>query len=577
MTTNPGTSQPGDHPQATLTGSPTGPADDLLSAVADVPETPAHSGDDADTGRAVNADQERLARRFIAVAHEQLAGRDPGSRRLLGCQPRERVVLGVVAPQDPPVEPPVTVQDLPAEPGVPVDQLPASEFGLACLIEPDHDILTVEATVRFALYLQHYPTYDEQFQHAALAAGHDDPAAESTDAAPAVHGAAGHGKDDGEDKSPAPAPGTTSAAGPTDSAAPEDMVRKPAPSRGKRESSDPPRLVYQRYDVTANVRLTIPVPGSSIPVTADDDGALRSAAAHAVQSQAAAPGGPATGTSPAGGPYRLLTSAGQRIPREAMTGPDTFDRWLAANAAPGWAAPTAEPHFTATVHRAPSGRIRLALTLANAAVRAPRDHGFLAEVSLYDAGFEATVSGGVLVNMGYRTIDSDYRITPEVYAHGRFCCLDEEASDPASGKLVTTAFPVFRQAVYESRPDLEPAFIDLARDPVPILRRIAGHMEDFLGQWDAYLDSGPPLSGGALEQCRADRDTFADEHARFVRGIDLIDADLSSQDPGGLGVAFCWMNEAMRRLDAPGGVYTRPGRRQYVSGACSRSSSSSCT
>ena len=172
-----------------------------------------------------------------------------------------------------------------------------------------------------------------------------------------------------------------------------------------------------------------------------------------------------------------------------------------------------------------------ALTLANKAVRAPRDHGFLAEVALYDAGFEASVSGGGLVNMGYRIVDTDYRITPEVYAHGRFCCLDEEASDPAAGRLVTTAFPVFRQAVYESRPDLEPAFSDLARDPVPVLRRIAGHMDGFLRQWDAYLAGGPPLAADALEQCRADRDAFADEHARFIRGIDLIDADLTSADP----------------------------------------------
>ena len=125
---------------------------------------------------AEHADQERLARRFINVAHERLAGRDPASRRLLGRQPRERVVLGVLAPQVPPAaDPPVTVQDLPAEPGVPVDQLPASELGLTCLVAPATDSLTIEATVRFALYLQHYPTYDEQLRHAALTAGHDDP------------------------------------------------------------------------------------------------------------------------------------------------------------------------------------------------------------------------------------------------------------------------------------------------------------------------------------------------------------------------------------------------------------------
>ena len=118
------------------TGPGTGPADDILDAEPDAQETPVHAEADEHAGRVdANADQERLVRRFINVAHERLAGRDPGSRRLRARQPRERVVLGVLAPQDPPAEPVVTVQDLPAEPGVPVDQLPASEFGLTCLVE----------------------------------------------------------------------------------------------------------------------------------------------------------------------------------------------------------------------------------------------------------------------------------------------------------------------------------------------------------------------------------------------------------------------------------------------------------
>ena len=141
----------------------------MLDAESDAQQTPVHGEADEHARRVdAYADQERLVRRFINVAHERLAGRDPGSRRLRGRQPRERVVLGVLAPQDPPAEPAVTVQDLPAEPGVPVDQLPASEFGLTCLVDPDKDVLTVDATVRFALYLQHYPTYDEQLRHAAL-------------------------------------------------------------------------------------------------------------------------------------------------------------------------------------------------------------------------------------------------------------------------------------------------------------------------------------------------------------------------------------------------------------------------
>lgn len=428
MTTHPGTA-PSEARQA---GTP------LETETADRPpateDQPADAPSDARAARyarrvAQHADQERLARRFIHVAHERLAGRDPASRRLLGRQPRERVVLGVLAPQDPPTaDPPVTVQDLPAEPGVPVDQLPASELGLTCLVAPTTDSLTIEATVRFALYLQHYPTYDEQLRHAALAADHDDPAS-AAEASPEARE-----ETPPKPESPGSKPGRQAA-----SPVPSSPPASPAVRPGSREASDAALLAFQRYDVSAPIRLTVPVPRDSIPVTMDDKGKLLAAAGHAIESQA---GVSRPGSS--GGSYRLLTSPAQRIPREAMADPDTFDQWLSANAQPGWAPPIAQPKFTATAHRDLSGQVRLALTLANAALRPERDHGLLADVSVYDAAFEATVSGGSLVNMGYRMIDADYRITPEVYAHGRFCCLDDDASDPASGRLATTAFPVFR-------------------------------------------------------------------------------------------------------------------------------------
>ena len=568
MTAKPRSKQPDTHPSVARAGSGTGSSDDLAITAADGSEMTADTEVSAHGQRvAAHADQERLVRRFIDVSHERLAGRDPGARRLLSRQPRERVVLGVLAPQDPPsVEPPVVAQDLPAEPGVPVDQMPASEFGLTCLLEPAEDSLTVDVSIRYALYLQHYPTYEEQLRHAALTVGQEESPASQVESPLTVPGetadepsdrqtsATGH--DSGEPQS---APTAHIGAARNDAAASSGEAAGHSAAKGKkREASDPILLVYQRYDITAAVQLNIPVPHSSLPVTVDDQGDLRAATARALDSGTAS-GGLTPRTRPAGGRYHLLTSAAQRIPREAMKNPGTFDAWLAANGQPDWTAPTAEPVFTATAHRDPSGRVRLALTLANAAVRAPRDHGFLPEVSIYDAGFEATVSGGSLVNMGYRIVDADYRLAPAVYAHGRFCCLDEDASDPAAGRLVTTAFPVFRQAVYESRPELEPAYTDLARSPVPILRGIAEHMQEFLRRWDAYLGSQPPLPPEALEQCRADREGFADEQARFVAGIDLIEGDLNSPNTSGLGLAFCWMNQAMRRLDAPGGIYTPTG------------------
>ncbi|GAA0985558.1 hypothetical protein GCM10009555_061210 [Acrocarpospora macrocephala] len=521
---------------------------------------------------ALHADQERLVRRFIEVSHERLAGRGPEARRLRGRQPREQVVLGVLAPQDPPVvDQMVVAQDLPAEPGVPVDQLPASEFGLTCLVMPSEKRLTVDVKLHFALYLQHFPTYEEQFEHAALVARKagelDEAEASSSSASGDEDASEGSGPMDqragttekqaalNQDAHVSVTDAVANHSGPE---ALDESADRPRSRRANKEASDPILLVYRRYNINLTLQLSIPVPRNSVPITIDDQGVVRSAVVHALGDQGTSDVR-TSGIGPAGGPYRLLDSAGQRIPRKAMSDPETFDAWLTAHGEPGWTAPTADPQFTVTAHRDPTGRIRLALTLSNAATRAPRDRGFLPEVSVYDASFEATITGGSLLNMGYRTVDTDYRIAPLVYAHGRFCCLDEDASDPTAGRLVTTAFPVFRQAVYESRPDLEPTFKDLAQDPVRVLSKIADHMQGFLDRWDEYLASEPPLSDEALEQCRADRDAFADERRRFAAGIGLIETDLSSPSPDGIGLAFCWMNQAMRRMDAPGGVYTPTG------------------
>ena len=518
---------------------------------------------------AAHADQERLVRRFIDISHERLAGRDPGARRLRGRQPRERVVLGVLAPQDPPVvDQPVVAQDLPAEPGVPVDQLPASEFGLTCLVEPSEEYLTVDVNLHVALYLQHFPTYEEQFKHAALVASNETELDEAT-SLPGAHeddeAAKGGATKDrviaGDGDMPGPdslGTGSDRTASHTVHQRRDELAADGRSNKRQKEASDPTLLVYERYDVNTTIQLTVPVPRSSMPVTVDDQGLIRSSVERVLGDRGAYEAR-SSGARSAGGPYRLLDSAGQRIPRSAMGDPETFDAWLTAHGEAGWTAPVADPQFSVTAHRDPTGRIRLALTLSNAALRAARDRGFLPEVSVYDAGFEATIAGGQLKNMGYRIVDTDYRIAPEVYAHGRFCCLDEDASDPTAGRLVTTAFPVFRQAVYESRPDLEPTFKDLAHDPVAVLSRIADHMRDFLDQWTTYLDGESTLTSEAMQQCRADRDAFADERRRFVAGIGLIDADLSGPNPSGIGLAFRWMNQAMRRMDAPGGVYTPTG------------------
>ncbi|MGW5417395.1 helicase-related protein [Actinomadura geliboluensis] len=179
------------------------------------------------------------------------------------------------------------------------------------------------------------------------------------------------------------------------------------------------------------------------------------------------------------------------------------------------------------------------------------DRGFFPEVAVYDAGFSVAIDGARVVPSEYRVVERDYRTEPLVHAHGRFCCLDEDAFT-ATGELRTTTLPVHRQMVYESKPELQPSFAELTTDPIRVLERIEQHMSAFGDSWDRYLDT-TSLSGSARRACEADRAAFADEARRYRRGLELIRSDLAGPSAG-LGAAFVRANEAFALMNTHGGL-----------------------
>ena len=167
-------------------------------------------------------------------------------------------------------------------------------------------------------------------------------------------------------------------------------------------------------------------------------------------------------------------------------GPDAYETYLREHARPDWDTPSQTSRFKATIQRTPDGPFRLSVTLVNETPQPDSDRGFLPEAAIYDASFGVTITGARVVPSEYRVVERDYRTDPLVHAHGRFCCLDEDAF-AATGELRTTSLPVHRQMVYESRPELQPSFTELAAHPVPALERIEEHMTAFATAWDSYL------------------------------------------------------------------------------------------
>lgn len=501
-----------------------------------------------------NADQVRLSEHLIDTTRNRLAGRDRQGRRLVDVRPRERVVLGVLSPQLPPAAPPApSASDVPSEPGVPIDHLPASEIGLTALVAPTDRSLTLQVRTRFALYLQHAPTHSEQARHSGL---------EDVDPLPPVDERADGDDvadvDDAGDGLPAAAqlpapPGDEELANlPPEAAAAVQAAVQGAHDdmRGRQRGapSDYLRPVYQRYDVEVSHDLIIPIPDDPRPLTRGEQAAYASAISLAVQTQHPSSTGEYSGSLL----IPLRGSSAVRVPRTVVEdGEQVYETFLREHAQHDWTAPVPIVAFRATVQRVPDGPVRLALTLVNCSPTPVRDRGYLPEMSVYDASFSADVSGGMVVPTEYRLVERDYKTDPRVYAHGRFCCLDEETF-ARNGALATTTMPVFRQLVYESKPELEPAFRDLADDPLPVLERIQRRMREYLRAWNEYL-ADAALDELSQAACEADRAAFADELRRFSRGIDLLRRDLEGPRLG-LGVAFMRANEAFALMNTEGGL-----------------------
>jgi hypothetical protein len=248
----------------------------------------------------------------------------------------------------------------------------------------------------------------------------------------------------------------------------------------------------------------------------------------------------------------LRGTSAVRVPRAIVEeGPQTYETYLREHARVDWTAPVPTVAFRATVQRTPDGPLRLAVTLVNASQNPVRDRGYLPEMAVYDASFSADVTGGDIIPTEYRLVERDYRTDPRVYAHGRFCCLDEDAF-AANGSLTTTTMPFHRQLVYESKPELQPTFQELSSDPLPALERIEQRMHDYLAAWDQYLEAAP-IDGVTRIACEADRAAFADELRRFSRGTHLLREDLDGPRHG-LGIAFKRANEAFALMNTGGGL-----------------------
>lgn len=463
------------------------------------------------------SDQEAVARHLAAAVRDRLAGDDSRGEVIVGREPTEVVVLGVLDPRDT-LPQPASRPDLPDEPGVPVDILPPSEMGVTVWVDLGigRDEACFEVTASFAMYLPEFPTWAQQ--HRWMTGGRpvddDDNAPSASDDDDTVIGddeaatAAGH-----EDDTPPPPP----------------VHRDGGPGSTRSVRLAP---VYRRFRVEA----TFPVcvrPGA----LATDGGALQAAIDEAV------------GVAREG---RLAVELHGRAKRGVSQrsideGEDAYEAELDSRRTPTLP-PLASAEFVVGATPDPRGGWRISLTLANRAVAAARRDK--PSQTIYNAHFSARLQTGALKNLGYRLAENNWRVDPEVYAHGRFCVSEV---DPTHTIVSTTTWPIHRDPVFESKPEHQPSFADLAKRPIETLTAIADEMDAFASDWRAYIATGS-LTSAREAECSAQLALFSDEATRFRGGIRLLETEPN------LGKAFVLANEAFGLLNTPGALNPSGGR-----------------
>jgi hypothetical protein len=466
-------------------------------------------------------DQESVARHLIEVIRRRFAGEDEKLARIVGREPSEIVVLGVLDPREPLFETP-SHPDLPDEPGVPIDVLPPSELGLTVWVDAPEGATHLSFSVEggFSMYLPEYPTWEEQRR--AVAPGVDaeadtDLAADDADLAQGDDVlVADSAAEEGQVTVPGSSGGEPAVGGGT-----------PGPAGSRRSNRLTP--AFGRRVVSFTTDLEIPLTGRIV----NDAGAANEAIAAAVVAD--------TGRLA----YVLQGRAKNGVSIAALEAGEAAYEAELAERRTSQAPPLPTVEFLATAARDPRGGWRVNLTLANTSTSATRRDK--PGQTVYNAHFSARLEDGAYRNLGFRLADADWRTAPEVYAHGRFCVGEMD------GQVVrTNTWPIYRDLVFESRAELQPTFEDLVDDPLGVLGTIADRMDVFAGEWGEFAATGE-LTGQQLESCLGDREVFEDEAARFRRGVALLE-----RDPR-LLAAFVGANRAFLLLNTPNALHPDSG------------------
>jgi hypothetical protein len=468
-------------------------------------------------GAATESAEVRVVEHFVEVLGDRLADRS-GGRHEPGWNPRQNVVVGVLEPRFvQPVRPPKKGQDPDVgeqqedQQAKPIEALPQGEpasLGLDFIVEGASEEVQIEIDARFAVYIEEYPSLDEELRHLGKSAAGPVPAAGAETANALAQPASG-----GQEAEPS----QDEAAGPPSV---ESKTRKKQVSLVS---------IWRRIDVVVpRVSISVAIDGSEATESVVLNEAVQIAVQQAFESPQAA---------------RKFTSRTRQVDPSALGSQSDFDAALRASEDHTWQPDCPDLALTAFADPIAEGRHRVSVSLSNMTVLHIKPFQNLA---IYDCSLQVRSTSAAIVAQRFYLAPDDYRYqgVSDVYGHGRGCVATYNAAERA---LASDCLPTFRQPVIHPRSDHVPGleWTELAQNPQSILDGVEVAMRSYLDDWQKFLRSASPAVARASQ---VERDQFQGELNRFRLGQRAMREDSK------LALAFRLANRVMAEANA--GKYT---------------------
>ncbi|MCA3749769.1 MAG: hypothetical protein IN808_11620, partial [Rubrobacter sp.] len=370
---------------------------------------------------------------------------------------------------------------------------PPSSLGFEVVAEPEQGVIELTVTSSFAVYTQHFPTYEEQLQQLG-----DSDASPGPNVVMEAEGRA-----------------TRESSRPT-FLAPRDRVS--LLEVYERRVVEIPPLTFRLRPVSGRQRLT-------------DDGAVQQVLDSVLDSAIAEPG------------IRREISGSATVPVRVLDTPENFQGYLRRIGSGDPIRPPLRASLDVRVRPVENGSVHVSCYLRNDTPRDPVRRSEDQRHILADVQVRGTLRRGTLRPVELLPIPRDYQYDRSVWAvgHGASAVVDEDRRN-----VHTRALARYEQPRQTTKAEPVARFEDLVRDPFGTLEKIRRAMTEYAADWQAHVieENERNLAPDELERCREDLDAFRDEESRFAAGMAALKADER------LLRAFVGMNQALQHTSA---------------------------